>query len=1293
MTEIKVFEDTSEAVDLGRLSTEQRHLIFDRLAEEHPEIPRPIIESIRELFDEQIAEENLKEVPTIRELLFRKLLRLSRRPDNFNEIIPILAEVHTDTNMRVRFDTHTLTSADTDYIVPPNEEIEISGAVINYPCSPLYMEREGRLEKVTAIRDINPTIGDKLLDGAYRPEEVMRACDSGFVRPRDPELVMFDDKGATEKLARVFNELLAICTNASSLHSGYVAAEWMRNQAKLIAASLGTERAPSAEKRPTPPELPLPLADILDMLDDLHGGRILRDYDAAIVADVILRGLDDIYFAALAKGKDNPDVKAAVVKYKEKLAAESYRKSIEAKIVAEQNRLNSFRNIIESKLGPGRSEEIERQIALKPSLARSAGILSLLTAQEKRVVLDEYNRREKYIEAVLNNKCEHVAVMRRLSREVELRKSARLLKELEEFFKHPIPRDNMIECRLCGFDVICPHALELLRADIAGEKFAQMKARLTPYITKSAERGQLRCKICGELVSDDSFEIRPPESSMDEELRNFIWGEVAFLMKYLSFGTMVNVPKLITIIRDAIYPFVFETEKQILKSKTNSADEIKAKIQLYTTIYALAFIVYLTTSTRRKDIRFAAVKPGASAAEAAKYAIELVSNIRNVTMREIPGMNIDIVRNVLVGAFRAFKSTSVDVSGAVIVHADAEAQLLSLIFDPVYHYLVYINNISKILKGKRPGHAMKPEIIDETLGTTVDGTIRLSHKYERAKIPAFDKSLTKEFDQLTMDQLLGHEDPPKKLVNAAKLGLIIRSFEVFYQKVRDQMYLKPVYVDISVGKKVETKLNDIYEKHFEECKEIRDKEQILIDYEILSGSHIYTVPPFTETRRWKNPHPPLGDLYDADGRPHQWKIYIVDGREMTASDISGLVERGEYFTGQVSDYKCSVCGVLRSETAKIDENSIRSSLREARTLENFFRFYETRCPEGGVHENLGVAGGDAEQDTTAPRPGRPGSGKCTKCGARPEFFKNRNTPDALAYYHKYKRIFDRERTVWDEEETAADTATAPVGAPDYAAEYEKWSHNFNLILDLANKLDINHRLISALGAVESQDYDNVTAGTYIPSEVDRRDSTRIYVVDGYVQNLITLYNQLRYFHRAAKPSHEISRFINTSGISRQKIPELERSLPDLANDYLARFQYFRMHKRPRETVLFCIQTLCEMCLKLWDSEPKQLCRSFVEYYMKKLIKSEELLSKPGQFNWSIIFGDKDREQYDMNYNKDLDRETDPDFEEAEREGEIGDTASPMRADDFDVDQDPDADPMDVEADDNAWKVGEDIGLD
>jgi hypothetical protein len=310
------------------------------------------------------------------------------------------------------------------------------------------------------------------------------------------------------------------------------------------------------------------------------------------------------------------------------------------------------------------------------------------------------------------------------------------------------------------------------------------------------------------------------------------------------------------------------------------------------------------------------------------------------------------------------------------------------------------------------------------------------------------------------------------------------------------------------------------------------------------------------------------------------------------------------------------------------------------------------------------------------------------------------TTAALNYYREFRDVYLRERQEFSiqssevverppvKEQGAASSAT------DMAAEYATWAANFNIILTLAGHLKINHRLLSALGSVEKQEYADVQSGAFIPPEIEDKNSTRAITIDAHIKNLLTEYNQLRNFHKLTRPSPYLAAIVEASGINKHKIAELSKVLPSVFNDHTARLDYFRKHKKAREIVAFCIQSFCEMCLRLWDDphkETEKLRHAFVEYIVRKTLRGEELISKPGHFNWSLLYGDKDAKEKteDSNFSKEVDVDSDREGDEIEKDDDFGDSAAPMMAADFDVDEDVDADP---DNDDQDWKVGDDLGL-
>jgi hypothetical protein len=100
-----------------------------------------------------------------------------------------------------------------------------------------------------------------------------------------------------------------------------------------------------------------------------------------------------------------------------------------------------------------------------------------------------------------------------------------------------------------------------------------------------------------------------------------------------------------------------------LKSKTNSAEEIKAKKRLFITIYAFAYMIHLILSNKgRGDTEisfknFAPKNPKNAIVELIKHSLELIIMSRNIVIREIPGMTGDLIKNKLIEAYKSMQAT------------------------------------------------------------------------------------------------------------------------------------------------------------------------------------------------------------------------------------------------------------------------------------------------------------------------------------------------------------------------------------------------------------------------------------------------------------------------------------------------------------------------------------------------------------------------------------------------------------------------------------------------------------
>ncbi len=1279
--------------------------------------------------------------------------------------------------IKVQFDTQVLavTTRGLNYVPAPNEELIVVGIILNPVHTPPHtLERgrsvargEGDMRLLTAVEPRINMLESRLYTGNYTATDLIsehvreyfivpelkfaRGSVSEFIESQGVYRLMFDDLDDAHiytALSSVYDYLVGIehVQQGPALARGVMgqisAAVKTNGGSPLIMPKLAAivARAPAVPRDYSTPEMERP--PILDILESIHYGVFYNAFHMSVLAAIDTRGFWRIYQWAMLNGKDDKRVTDEIHAHKERNSRIRFQLSVAEKQLDERNKANTYKMIIERKLGSVRLSEVEHQLRIQPSLAaaRVVDILDLLKGPERKIIELEYKRREGYLEAVINNKCPHVKLyghFRRASSDAQI---GHMFNDLKAFFKNPDASESMITCINCGFDIMCPHVREFTTLELAGRFYAEIKAKMAKYIDRAISRDQYYCKICGEMISSgETYEEGSgidSTSMMNEELREFMWSEIAILSKSLKFGNMVNVPKLIGATRDICYPFIFEIEKQILKSKTNSMDEIKAKKRLYVTIYAFAYFIHLvlghTSGKGDNDISFRNHATG-DAKNAivglVKHALDTILTMRNVAIREIPGMSPDIIKQTLITAYKSMQATRT-VPTASRVDED-KALLMSVVSDPIYLYYYNINVVADAIggqldgKNRVPGPSKKFDMIDRldhVLGGPLKAVAKAGHIYDKARVPTFKGWREDTFLQLKpMKEGRVALSPGKLVYDDAFSGYCASSFKLFLSMMSVHAWSEPLYMDSGIKSSdpaavVDPKLRPIHETLRKKHADFEVRETRLMDYKTMAYAQGYTFLPATHTRRWGYIDMPLSSIYDEEGGIHKWNIYIVsegpvrggrggdgdgdkDGvgpgaklptgnevppsnrKEYTAKDVVALLDKGVRFTGRIIDHKCSICGILRSVVGTLSVPKILDSLHARQRVANFYRFYESRCPRGGLHEF--------------------NAAECSKCGITSAFLMNTVAPASINYYREHKDTYTHERAEFASAvaQSIASTEEAVVVEQDntsFIEEYASWSANFNIILNLSNRLKVNHRLLSALGATEKQEYSDISSGAYIPSEVEDKNSTRALAIDSHITNLITEYNQLRFFNKLIRPPMDLSAIIDASGINKHKIAELSGLLPAIFNNYTARFAYFRQHKKAREIVAFCIQSFCEMCLKLLDDtnkETERLRRNFVEHIVKKTLRNEELLTKPGYFNWSLLYGDKDTKEKDSaDPNTEMADTSGPGDDDADDEKEdedYGDTAAPMTAADFDIDVDPDADPEDTDQD---WKVGDDLGL-
>ncbi len=575
-----------------------------------------------------------------------------------------------------------------------------------------------------------------------------------------------------------------------------------------------------------------------------------------------------------------------------------------------------------------------------------------------------------------------------------------------------------------------------------------------------------------------------------------------------------------------------------------------------------------------------------------KSAIDLIMSTKNVIIRDIPGMNADVIKNSLITAYK-----SLDIGGVSIAAADQENILVTLLQDPVYHYYYRMNTTAR---GGDP-----VDNINRCIGTTISALEKLPRTgdiFAHAIVPTFRQWSTEAWLALANGKKTHHW-------HAATPGYVAESFRAFDRRIKSRLYLEYVYSrggSVDIADNNASPYSPAYTEYFASCASMLASEAILLQRKHMDNVQTYRAAPVTSTRKWIARATPLGRQYDEQGRAHRWTIYRCEsGADITAAAIGKLLESGHAFTDKVIDSICSVCGVAQSAAGELSNDKIAAALAKARRMDNFFKYYEYRCP-GNSQTHL---------HTFA-------DGICTRC----ELGKLSRD----AYFDKYASAWDAANV----ENTPVVTITAPVVAPIAEPTTETtpivaYVFNYNVVVELADRLKVNHRLISALGAVERVEYKDVESGAFTPPEAQGRYEPRIFLLDTYVKNILMEYNQLRHFQRTIKPAYELVSLVESSGVPKHKLadlPTLMASPVEFATRYYAAFTRMHADAKPRDIVSFAMQSLCEFALQIYDdTEPttQQLRHAFVASFMRRLFRSEELISKPGYFSWSLLYNDRE----------------------------------------------------------------------
>lgn len=321
-------------------------------------------------------------------------------------------------------------------------------------------------------------------------------------------------------------------------------------------------------------------------------------------------------------------------------------------------------------------------------------------------------------------------------------------------------------------------------------------------------------------------------------------------------------------------------------------------------------------------------------------------------------------------------------------------------------------------------------------------------------------------------------------------------------------------------------------------------------------------------KQYKDQEFSLCRVFDENGERQNWDIYVYsDGKknlELTKDEIANI-SFAEFENFNLIDMKSSKHDVFKSKAAaNFDgEKTIKTFANKTRKT-NFFEYYENRCPEGEYHElkkNI-----------------------CIKCG----FGKNSE------FYKKYYPRFEKEQT-------KPMTIRRPKIVEIVTPKKIDWKFNKQVIAKLAGKLKIDENLIWNIESTEDREYDDIVSGKIKPDV----NVSRIMQLNSVIYQYIEEFGVMLNIDKIYKPNPNLVKIKNLV-----RLPKMEQ----IYDDFDHKFESIQYYHDIEDQINFLLEKICIMSDRIIDAGGKY----FVEYVIKKILRSGELLSKPTNIDISAM---------------------------------------------------------------------------
>lgn len=228
-----------------------------------------------------------------------------------------------------------------------------------------------------------------------------------------------------------------------------------------------------------------------------------------------------------------------------------------------------------------------------------------LNTKEKQIINSDYELYKKQYKKITNNKCEHKKLIKNLSN-ATLEESPKIFHKVMQLADSTNKKDSMVECKLCGFDLICPHKIELnkLQKNNANDTVIR-DSMIKHYCNNSAIDKKYYCKICNENIitaeeDENSVFSRVNQAQYNNEvseLSQIIFVDAGFIIKnYVVFSKIININNFIRNIVEICGDKINDISNKLHKNKTTTQQANYNIVKIHIYCYIIATLMFIIVS-------------------------------------------------------------------------------------------------------------------------------------------------------------------------------------------------------------------------------------------------------------------------------------------------------------------------------------------------------------------------------------------------------------------------------------------------------------------------------------------------------------------------------------------------------------------------------------------------------------------------------------------------------------------------------------------------------------------------